>query len=116
MAKPLINGNFFMNEQNNLDVFNITEYCLPGIYRIDSLETQRSLFCDADNVFFEMREFFDNVRQGNCENQEFLEDFKTYGSDNFQFIVLNVGPEFVDKLERKKLLERYKKTWKEGLY
>lgn len=105
-----------MAQRDDIGVVNITEYCLPGIYQITSLETKRAFFADAENVFFDMREFFDNVKEGYCENQQFLEDFKSYGSDNFEFVILNVGPELADETVRKNLLKKYKNNWKDGFY
>lgn len=96
---------------------DLTPYCYPGIFRIYSIKTKRSLFRDANNVFFEMRDFFDTLReQGGCDNLQFLEDFKEYGVSNFKFFILEAGPEYSDVGLRKQILQQYKEENSNELY
>lgn len=96
---------------------DLTPYCDPGIFRIDSIQTKRSLFRDAECVFFEMREFVDKLREkGECDNLQFLEDFNKYGASNFKYYVLASGPEYFDINLRKSLLAQFKKESSNQLY
>lgn len=97
---------------------DVTPYCYPGIFRIDSIKTKRSLFWEAaNNVFFELRAFFDNVQEEDeCDNFQFLEDFKEYGVSNFKIFILAAGPEYADAEFRKSVLEQCQKESSNKLY
>lgn len=95
---------------------DVTPYILPGIFRVDSLETKRSFFGHGENVLLEMRRLVDQLKAGDCENEELQTDFVTYGVENFQFILLDRGDEFFDAKARKKQVEISKKTWTGALY
>jgi hypothetical protein len=95
---------------------DVTKYVYPGIYRVDSLKTKRSFFGHAECLLFDMRELVSKLEEGECENEDLQNDFRTYGIDNFQFFALDYGPEFFDSKVREQEVESYKKTWSDGLY
>jgi hypothetical protein len=89
-------------------VLDVTRLCLPGIYRVDSSQTKRSFFGHADNLLSRMRELVSKFEAGECENEDFQNDFRTY--------VLDYGMELADSKIREQQVEIYKKTWPGGLY
>ena len=95
---------------------DLSRYCQPGIFRIDSKSTGCSLFGESGNVYLSMLKVKDKLSDASYDNPELLKDFQMYGLRNFEFIIVVCGPEWWDAENRKKELNELQTSWGLKLY
>jgi hypothetical protein len=95
---------------------DLSLYCQPGIFRIDSKSNGCTLFGESDNVFLSMLKIKDQLFDASYDNSALLNDFQTYGLRNFEFTIVVCGPEWSDIDKRKNALQELKETWGLSLY
>ena len=104
-------------ENNKIEDNSLTKWCHPGVFRIRCLPTNRAYFDVAlYEIFFELREFFEYMEIGKCDNIELLNDFKKYGRENFNGYIVVASPEYRNRTKLQKALEECKASWPGELY
>lgn len=96
---------------------DITEMEGPGVFMVECIPEHRALFVEREsNTFSEMIDYCDDLRDGVCENQELLEDFKKYGPDGFRPHLVISDYNLGDDDKRKQALRKAQEGWTGRLY
>lgn len=88
----------------------------PDIYRIECEKTKRAFFGKNLVVESGKQEVLKELADGTCENQQMLEDSKTYGPESFKGVIHCSAQQFYDPNLLKAALEEAKKCWPGELY
>lgn len=83
---------------------------------MECLSEKRAYFADPLEIYFEIGKLINKLDAGTCENQQLLQDYKTYGIREFSFSIIVSGFEYSDEKKRKQALEDAKNSWQGELY
>ena len=88
----------------------------PGIFQVTCSENDRVYFEESENVYQALRNFYDNLKLGICENKNLLEDWERYGIRVFRFEWIDIDEDCMNPEVRKQKLEDLKLFYRGILY
>lgn len=104
-----------LKETNEFEFIDDNWY-MPGIFRVVCTTKNKAFFGESYNTYLGAEDFVLMLEQGCCENQELVNDYKTFASEGFKVSVVHTDPLLGDRVKRRAKLEEYKNLWPGELY
>ena len=108
-----------MTQFNNVEILkhtNLKNILQPGIFKIVCTKTGRAFFGEGNNVLAEMMNYQESMFEKNVSSEIFLQDYKNFGLDSFDFIIVSAGPDWKNEKKRQLKLKEVRDSWPGELY
>ena len=79
---------------------DFTGFFLPGLYGIVNIKTNKIYIGQSYNLASRLSDHMRNLSQSTHSSIKLQADWNNYGSDQFRFHILEIGPEWADREKR----------------